>query len=87
MKAIIENSIFNEDNLFELNHFIVLCTMTQNEQEFREELRILEEFNSLEHLEERGIKYGFGHHHFWLSERQFRNEWKRILLIDFTEQD
>ena len=87
MKVIIENSIFNDTNLYELNHFILLCTMTQNEKELKNELRILEEFNAFDCLEEQGIRYGFGNNHFWMSEKQFRNEWKRILFIDFTEQN
>jgi len=85
LKIIIENSIFSEDNLTELNHFLTICTMVRNRQELREELEILKEFGSFDHLEEKGIRYGFGHNHFWMSERQYKNEWKRILFIDFTE--
>lgn len=84
INIIIENSIFSEDNLIELNHFLTICTMAQNENELRNELRVLEEFGSFKHLEEKGIRYGFGNNHFWLSEKQFRNEWKRILFIDFA---
>jgi hypothetical protein len=83
---IIENSIFNEDNLTELNHFLTICTITKNEKELRDELRNLKEHGAFEHLEEKGIRYGFGKNHFWMSERQYRNEWERILFIDFTNK-
>ena len=87
MNTQIENSIFNENNLLELNHFVLLCTMAKNEKELRDELRTLEEHGSFDHLEEIGMRYGFGSNHFWLSERQFKNEWERILFIDFSKQD
>jgi hypothetical protein len=55
VNIIIENSIFSEDNLIELNHFLTICTMAQNENELKNEFRILEEFGSFKHLEEKGL--------------------------------
>jgi len=85
LKIIIENSIFDEDNLLELNHFLMICTRAENEKDLRDSLRNLEEHGSFECLEERGIKYGFGHNHFFMSERQYKDEWVRILFINFSE--
>ena len=82
---IIENSIFDERNLIELNHFLLICTTCRDRQELNEELNTLKEFEAFECLEEKGIRYGFGHSHFWMSELQDKNEWVRILYIDFSE--
>jgi hypothetical protein len=85
MKPLIEHSIFNDDNLIELNHFLQICTMVEDETDLIEEIAALKSFGSFDHLEEKGIRYGFGHSHFWLSELQGRGEWVRILFIDFTQ--
>jgi hypothetical protein len=85
MKVIIENYICNEDNLLELNHFLIICTTAQNEKELRNTLCHLEKDGCFDCLEEKGIRYGFGNNHFWMSELQSMDEWKRILFIDFTE--
>jgi hypothetical protein len=81
----IENYIMDEDNLLELNHFIMICTMAENEQELRDILSNLKKDGSFECLEEKGVRYGFGHNHFWMSELQNRDEWVRILFIDFSQ--
>jgi hypothetical protein len=80
---IIENSIFYDVNLYELNHFLNICTICRDRQDLTEELNTLKEFGAFEHLEEKGIRYGFGHSHFWFSELQDRNEWKRIIYRFF----
>ena len=85
MKVTIENYICNEDNLLDLNHFLIICTTVQNENELKNTLQNLKEDGCFEYLEENGIRYGFGNNHFWMSERQFKDEWKRIIFIDFTE--
>jgi len=86
MKVIIEDSIYSEDNLLELNHFLMICTKAENENELRNSLHNLQAFGSFDCLEEKGIRYGFGNNHFWLSEEQGKNEWQRVLFIDFTDQ-
>ena len=86
MKVIIESRITDEDNLLELNHFVLICTMAQNERELRHILSNIEKDGCFDCLEEKGIRYGFGKHHFWMSELQFGDKWERILFIDFTEQ-
>jgi hypothetical protein len=85
LKIIIEDSIFYDDNLYELNNFLTICTMCRDRQELNEELKALAEMGGFDHLEEKGLRYGFGHTHFWLSEKQDNNEWVRILFIDFSE--
>ena len=84
-KIIIENSIYYDENLYELNHFLTICTISENEKELRDMLRNMNEQGYFEQLEERGIRYGFGNNHLWFSEKQDKNEWKRILYIDFSE--
>jgi hypothetical protein len=86
MNTIIENSIYRKTNLSELNHFVIACAMAKNENDLRNKLNNLKDYGSFNCLEEKGIRYGFGHHHFWMSERQYRNKWKRILFIDFVGQ-
>ena len=86
MKVIIENYIYNDDNLLEVNHFVMLCTGAEDEQELRDEIHNLEVFGAFDCLEEKGIRYGFGHHHFWVSENWGSDGWQRILFVDFTDQ-
>ena len=86
MNTIVENSIYRKANLLELNHFVIACTMAKNENDLRNKLNNLKDYGTLKYLEEKGLRYGFGHHHFWMSERQYSDEWKRILFIDFAGQ-
>lgn len=85
MNVTVENSIFDENNLLEVNRFLTICTRVANLQELNKALKTFKEIGSFDHLEEQGIRYGFGHNHFWLSELQKRGEWVRLLFIDFSE--
>ena len=81
MKTQIENYIYFDNNLPEINAIIGLCTAAHDEDDLRERIAEINDWQV------ENTKWGFGHNHFWLSEERGRDGWVRILFVDLTAQN
>jgi hypothetical protein len=79
MKTHIENYIYDDSHLGDINAIVGICTSALDENDLRE--RITHETGDW-HIE--GVCWGFGHNHFWLEEEHGSAGYKRILFVDFT---
>lgn len=82
MKTQFENYIYDERHYGEINAIASICTGSHDETD----LRVTIENDTADwHID--GVQWGFGCNHFWLAEEHGSAGFKRILFVDFTDQD
>ena len=77
MKTTIEDRVKHRRGIKLFSTVAVCCAKASDEDDLRERLK---KANVPQDTDD--YRYGFGHHHFWFSER-IGAKWNRLIIVEF----